>query len=56
VDWEPEAAEVYSHGARRPRKFETSGLLRGYRASAVAIHSILGANQATLEHTIGGRA
>jgi hypothetical protein len=56
VDWEPEVAEVYSHGARKPRKFENSGLMRGYRASAAAIHSILGANQTALAHTIGGRA
>jgi hypothetical protein len=56
VDWEPEVAEVYSHGARRPRKFESSGLLRGYRASAAAIHSILGANQVALAPTIGGRS
>ena len=32
VDWDPEVAEVYSHGARKPRKFESSGLLRSYRA------------------------
>ena len=56
VDWEPESAEVYSHGARKPRKFESSGLLRGYRASAAAIHSILGANQAALAPTNGGHA
>jgi hypothetical protein len=56
VDWEPEAAEVYSHGARKPRKFESSGLLRGYRASTAAIHSILGANQAALAATNGGHA
>ncbi|HET7734339.1 MAG TPA: hypothetical protein VFK52_00070 [Nocardioidaceae bacterium] len=56
VDWEPEVADVYSHGARKPRKFESSGLLRGYRATAEAIGSILGANQAALAPTIGGRA
>ncbi len=56
VDWEPEVAEVYSHGARKPRKFESSGLLRGYRASAAAIQSILGANQAALAPTNGGHA
>ena len=56
VDWDPEAAEVYSHGARKPRKFESSGLLRSYRASAASIHSILAANQAALAPTIGGRA
>ena len=56
VDWEPDVAEVYSHGARKPRKFESSALLRGYRASAAAIHSILGANQAALAPTNGGHA
>jgi hypothetical protein len=56
VDWEPEVAEVYSHGARKPRKLESSGLLRGYRASVAAIHSNLGANQAALAPTIGGRS
>ncbi|MBM0127927.1 MinD/ParA family ATP-binding protein [Pimelobacter simplex] len=56
VEWEPEVAEVYSHGARKPRKFESSGLLRGYRASAAAIQSILGANQAALAPTNGGHA
>ena len=56
VDWEPEVAEVYSHGARKPRKLESSGLLRGYRASVAAIHSNLGANQAALAPMIGGRS
>src|SRR5680860_1265382 len=56
VDWDPEVAEVYSHGARKPRKFESSGLLRSYRACAASIHSILATNQAALAPTIGGRA
>ena len=56
VGWDPEAAEVYSHGARKPRKFESSGLLRSYRAGAASIHSILATNQAALAPTIGGRA
>jgi len=56
VEWEPEVAEVYSHGARKPRKFESSGLLRGYRASAAAIQSIVDANQAALAPTNGGHA
>lgn len=55
VDWDPEVAEVYSHGARKPRKFETSGLLRSYRAGAASIHSILAANQAALAPTTGAR-
>ncbi len=56
VEWDPEAAEVYSHGARKPRKFESSGLLRSYRASAASIHSTLAANHAALAPTIGGRS
>lgn len=55
VDWDPEVAEVYSHGARRPRKFESSALLRDYRAVAASIGSVLAANQAALAPTIGGR-
>ena len=51
VEWDPGAAEVYSHGARKPRKFESSGLLRSYRASAASIHSVLAANQAALAPT-----
>lgn len=49
VDWEPRAAEVYSHGARPPRKFDTSGLIRGYRAAAAAVIAAIRANQADLE-------
>lgn len=56
VDFEPEVAEVYSHGARAPRKVEASGLLRGYRASAAAIQTILDANKAALGPTSGGHA
>ena len=56
VDWDSEVAEVYSHGARKPRKFESSSLLRSYRAGAASIHSILATNQASLAPTIGGRA
>lgn len=55
VDWEPEVAEVYSHGARKPRKFESSGLLRSYRATIAAVHSVVGANQIALAAT-GGRS
>ena len=43
-------------GARKPRKFESSGLRRGYRGSTAAIQSILGANQAALAPTNGGHA
>ena len=56
VEWDPEVAEVYSHGSRKPRKFQTSGLLRSYRASAASIHCVLVANQAALAPTTGGRS
>ncbi|MFC7360177.1 hypothetical protein [Nocardioides astragali] len=60
VGWDPEAAEVYSHGARKPRKFESSDLVRSYRTGASLIHSVLTSNQAALAHptpfTSGGRA
>lgn len=56
VGWDPEAAEVYSHGARKPRKFESSDLVRSYRTGASLIHSVLTSNQAALAHPIGGRA
>ncbi|WP_460796752.1 hypothetical protein [Nocardioides pacificus] len=56
VDWGLEAAEVYSHGARKPRKFESCELVRSYRTAASVIQSTLTANQAALAHPIGGRA
>lgn len=37
LPWVPEAAEVYSHGARPPRKFAGSTLVASYRAAAGAI-------------------
>ena len=37
LPWAAGAAEVYSHGARPPRKFAGSTLLAGYRAAAGAI-------------------
>lgn len=56
VEWNSEVAEVYSHGARRPRKFETSGLLRGYRAAAASIEALLAANRTALVSTAGAPA
>jgi hypothetical protein len=55
VGWEPEVAEVYSHGAREPRKFETSGLVRSYRAAAGAINTVLQTNRATFATNVGGQ-
>ena len=60
VDWDPGPAEVYSHGTRKPRKFESCDLVRSYRTGASLIHSVLSSNQAALAHptpvTSGGRA
>ncbi|GAA5122593.1 hypothetical protein GCM10023339_41200 [Alloalcanivorax gelatiniphagus] len=56
VPWEPEVAEVYSHGARRPRKFATSGLQSSYKASADAISARIAANQAMLASATGDRS
>ena len=55
VDWDLEVAAVYSHGARTPRKFDSSDLVRSYRASVASIQSILTANQVALTPTLGGR-
>ncbi len=52
LPWEPGVAEVFSHGARRPRKFETSALLRAYRAAAESIGATLAANQTVLAQGI----
>jgi hypothetical protein len=60
IEWEPEVAEVYSHGARKPRKFESSDLMRSYRTATSLIHAALTSNQAALAHPTpfpsGGRA
>jgi hypothetical protein len=56
VEWAPEVAEVYSHGARQPRKFATSGLQSGYKAAADAISARIAANHAALTPTTGGRS
>lgn len=37
--WDPTGAEVYSRGATRPRRFDTSNLVRSIRASVEAIQS-----------------
>lgn len=43
LPWAPDAAEVYSHGARPPRKFAGSTLLASYRAAAQTITSHIAA-------------
>ncbi|UFN45213.1 P-loop NTPase family protein [Nocardioides okcheonensis] len=43
LPWAPDAAAVYSHGARPPRKFAGSTLLASYRAAAGAITSHIAA-------------
>lgn len=56
VEWAPEVAEVYSHGARQPRKFATSGLQSSYKAAADAISARIAANHAALTPATGGRS
>jgi len=51
LPWAPEAAEVFSHGAKQPRKFQASSLSRAHRAAAAAISSTLRANTAGLAAT-----
>jgi hypothetical protein len=43
-----DAAAVFSRGANPPRRFESSQLLRGLRAAASAIQSVVNANRASL--------
>lgn len=44
VPWDPSAADVYSHGARAPRKWEAAALPRAFDAAAAGI-------SATIRHT-----
>ena len=46
-----DAAAVFSRGAGPPRRFESSQLLRGLRAAASAIQSVVDANRASLGAT-----
>ncbi|MEJ7833255.1 MAG: hypothetical protein WKF79_10090 [Nocardioides sp.] len=48
LPWAPEGADYYSHGAKPPRKWETSALARAYQAAAEAIRARLDANAAGL--------
>ena len=43
-----DAAAVFSRGANPPRRFESSQLLRGFRAASSAIQSVVSANRASL--------
>lgn len=51
LPWAPEVAEVYSHGARPPRKFAESVLVAGCRAASGAIAGHI-STRATARHSI----
>lgn len=44
LPWAPEGADTYSHGARPPRKWQTSPLARAYQAAGGAVRARLEAN------------
>jgi len=46
-----DGAAVFSRGTNPPRRFESSQLLRGLRAAASAIQSVVNANRASLGAT-----
>ncbi|MGW2841895.1 hypothetical protein ACWCWD_29420 [Streptomyces sp. NPDC001493] len=48
MPWRPEEAEVLSDGARQPRKFESSALMRSARSSAERLVQVLAARTARL--------
>ncbi|MEU4360765.1 hypothetical protein [Promicromonospora sp. NPDC023987] len=49
VAWDPAAAEVYSHGARPPRKFEASALSKSLRAAVQSTRASVTRSRAQLE-------
>ncbi|MDR7254158.1 hypothetical protein J2X46_003151 [Nocardioides sp. BE266] len=51
LPWAPDAAEVYSHGARPPRKFADSALVAGCRAAVGAIAGHISA-RATARYSV----
>ncbi|MGL5826333.1 MAG: hypothetical protein ACRCYU_16200 [Nocardioides sp.] len=53
IGWHPEVAEVYSHGAREPRKFDAAAT-RIYGAAAASVEGLLAANRAALAPTGSG--
>ena len=60
LPWAPEGADYYSHGAKPPRRWQTSPLTRAYQAAGEAIRARLDANATGLhsdlhpdpEHTL----
>ena len=54
LPWAPEEADCYSHGAKPPRKWQTSPLVRAYQAAGEAIRSRLDANAAGLHSNLEG--
>lgn len=54
LPWEPDVAEVFSLGASRPRRFDSSPLVRALRAAGEAAHQVIAANRADLNATTVG--
>ena len=48
LPWAPEGADHYSHGARPPRRWDHSALMRAYQAAAGAVSAQLETNAAGL--------
>lgn len=52
--WDPDAADVFAKGAKAPRKFDSSALVRSLKAAATSIQSAVAANrEQLLAHTAG---
>lgn len=51
--WDPVGAEVFSRGAKQPRRFESAPLPRSLRATLAAVQTVLTANRASLVGTPG---
>ncbi|MBO1756461.1 hypothetical protein [Allobranchiibius sp. CTAmp26] len=48
LPWDPDAAAVFSVGARRPRKFDRGALVRALRSAAAALQAVVDRNRADL--------
>ena len=55
--WDPAAADVFAKGAKAPRRFDASRLVRSLAAGQTAIRGAVAANRDQLAtHTVGGLA
>ncbi len=48
LPWQAEAASVFSVGAKQPRKFDNSALVRGLRATCAAAQAVIASNRGDL--------